>query len=90
MSRQDEAKRFLEEAMRQAGVTNDVARGAEEAFGSHAGEFFDQLADKVHARATGSRDYPKPKDEQCRAMGDIFAGLADEARAIRMRMEKAS
>jgi hypothetical protein len=90
MSRRDEAKRFLEEAMRAAGVAGDVAKGAEEAYGAHAGEFFDQLADKVHARATGSRDYPQPKDEQCRAVGDIFAGLADEARALRMRMEKTS
>lgn len=78
MSRRDEAKRALEDAM----GGNPIGDAAEEFFGGI-------LKDAV-LKAKHGRVYPKPKDEQCRATGDIFAGLADEARAIRMRMEKTS
>lgn len=80
MSSREEAKRALEDAMR--GQRNPIGDAAEEFFGGI-------LKDAV-LKAKHGRVYPKPKDEQCRAVGDIFAGLADEARAIRMRMEKAS
>jgi hypothetical protein len=50
-------------------------------------ELFGNILRDAVSKATHGRVYPKPKDEQCRALGDIFAGIANEARALRLRME---
>lgn len=75
MSSRDEAKRILEEALKRSGA------GAmfDEAAATHGAEFREQVIDKIAGRV---RD-----GYSMRAIGDVFASLADEARAIRLRME---
>jgi hypothetical protein len=79
--RKAEARRMLEEAMRRSG-TNPFAQ-ITDAFGtSEAQRVMDAVTGKVADRIDDARGR-----DRMRVIGDMFAGLAREARALRMRME---